>query len=487
MSSHQHSQAAGDAPHSAFTTSRLLTGLAIGGAVVGAGIILAPHVLPALGIGSSEMAEEAMFVLHSSADAGGSGLAGVINHALAAVPVIGENLAAGGLFNAAATATIGIGGVLLGNFIEKREDGSKRIKWGNIIKYGALITSALVAMPTVLTALSTGIIFLSTLPVNIHLANNAVKFVEHTLGTAGSMDGVMMGFSGLAAAIPHFLTCGMALLPAGLAVALSGKSKKETAAEIPSPYPDSPIAAEVEIDRPTEIGKPCAAKIKLRHAATGLPLSEDELAVVHTEKLHVFIVDDSLKDYRHIHPQPTGEPGVFACSFTPETSNGYSAWTEVTPLTDNQTYQLKCDLPSATNRHIPPRVRANQSAQRDGMHFEWKSETLRQDAPCIVEVSATDAHGRPVADLEPVMGARAHLVGFSADGRSLVHTHPLEGDPSRLRFHVEPERAGAMQFYLQVRRHGEDIYIPFGQHVLPPERAVERVSAPQQAAASYSI
>lgn len=466
---------------SSFSVSRMLTGLAVGGAVAGAAIILAPHILPALGIGSAEMAEESMFVLHASADGGGSGVAGVINRVLAATPVIGDKLAEGGLFNASVTAAVGIGGVLLGNFIEKREDGSKRIKWGSAIRYGALITSALVAMPTVFTALSTGLIFLSTLPVNIHLANSVVHFVENTLGTASNMEGVMMGFSGLAAAIPHFLTCGVAMLPATLSLFLSKEKTAESKAIRHYKYSDGSVIADIITDAPLETGKTCRARLMLRHR-DGRPLSADELAVVHTEKLHLFVADSSLKDYHHIHPRPAGNGGGMEFSFTPKISGHYSAWADFTMLKDGHNHKLKLDLKSASNRRIPPSIRPNTRAEKDGLYFEWSGDPLRQDTDAVVIFRITDARGNPVSDLEPVMGAFAHLVGFSADGQSLIHTHPLGAEPQNagdrggpnLRFHIEPDCTGPTQFYLQINRDGRDVYVPFGQHILPPEHATER-------------
>jgi len=88
----------------------------------------------------------------------------------------------------------------------------------------------------------------------------------------------------------------------------------------------------------------------------------------------------------------------------------------------------------------------------------------------MVRASLSDVSGRPIRDLEPVMGAYAHLVGFSADGNSIIHCHPLGEEPSDkqarggpdLLFHVEPQQSGPTQFYLQLKRNGEDVYLPFG-------------------------
>ncbi len=460
------------AHHDSFLNSRLLTGLALGGIAIGAAVMLSPHILPALGIGSEVAAEDAMFALHSSMDAGGSGLAGVINTALSAVPVIGGKLAEGGLFNAAATATVGIGGVLLGQFIAKREDGSKRIKWGNVIKYAALITSAMIALPTVLTGISTGLIYLSTLAGDPHLTFSAISFVDKIIGAAGSMAETMMGFSGLGAVIPHFLTCGSALLPAALSIALGTDEKKPAPA-----YTDGSLDMAVALPEKLSRGVPAQALLKLSHK-DGSPVTLDDLAVVHTKKLHLFVVDSSLTDYHHLHPEPTGTPGEYAFTFTPRTGNKYSAWADITMIADSKNHKLQAAFPSP-GRQIPPSIKTNANAAASGLRFEWRcDDTLVAGKPVIVEATVRDANGNIVQDLEPVMGAFAHLVGFGADGKSIVHTHPLGREPEspadrgegKLRFHVEPNFSGPTQFYLQVKRGGEDIFAPFGQQIAPKEK-----------------
>lgn len=470
-----HHAPIGDSP---FTISRLLLGAAIGGGA----IMLAPHVLPAIGIGSETLAANSETMLH-----GASGLAGGVNYLLSGVPVVGPQLAEGGLFNAALCGVVGIGGVVLGNHLIKKEAGKEGISWGKLIEYAALATSALIALPTVLSSISSGILYLSQLlglaAENPRFPPQMASVLQHTLGTTG-MAHESMGFTGLAAVIPHVLTCGLPMASAALAYTLPEHPASATA----QAYTDGSIAAEVETDKPLVAGTPCRATLRLKHAATGQPLTAEELAVVHTEKIHLFIVDSSLHDYQHVHPQPTAESGAFAFSFIPNSGNNYSAWADFTLLANNQNHKLKTEMPAATGRNIPPSIRVNTSAEQQGMRFEWKSDApLSQGSSSIVEVVVTDARGNPVNDLEPVMGAFAHLVGFSADGHSIIHTHPFGPEPVHagdrggpaLRFHVEPDCSGATQFYLQVRRNGENMYVPFGQQIKSPELAAEKASMPQ--------
>ena len=76
-------------------------------------------------------------------------------------------------------------------------------------------------------------------------------------------------------------------------------------------------------------------------------------------------------------------------------------------------------------------------------------------------------------NLEPVMGAFAHGVGFSSDLEAVLHVHPHGDEPRskaeragpEIAFHVSPDRAGFYRLYIQVRINGRDIFAPFGVHV----------------------
>jgi hypothetical protein len=464
--------------HKQTDVSRLLTRIAIGGAIIGGAIILAPHILPALGIGSADMAAESVFVLHNSADIGGSGLAGILSTAVSAVPVIGDKLAAGGLFSAVATGVIGIGGVLLGNAISKNEDGSAQIHWGKIIKYAALATSAVIALPTLLTSLSAGLIFLGSLFSSAAapgIVKGVVSFVDSTIGTMGGSESMlaMMGVGGLTAAIPHLFTCGMPFVPAALNAKLE-KSNHQHAAQSAELQSHVGYGMQVQLDAPIIPGIACEGTIRLRHNDDGRPLSVSELARVHTEKLHVFLVGSNMDDYHHIHPRPTAQPGEFRFIFTPTQRTNYNLWADITTAHDMRNHVLKETLRAPQALPSSPRVVHSTISHKGAYAFDWVAKPpLEQGRESIVEIMVRDARGKLVQDLSPVLGAFAHLVGFSADGKDFVHCHPVghepqsdsERAPGVLRFALTPPCCGAMRFFLQVNHQGQDVVTEFGQQV----------------------
>jgi len=43
----------------------------------------------------------------------------------------------------------------------------------------------------------------------------------------------------------------------------------------------------------------------------GTPIAPHELAITHTKNMHVMVVDPSLQDYHHVHPQADGLNGQY--------------------------------------------------------------------------------------------------------------------------------------------------------------------------------
>ncbi len=62
------------------------------------------------------------------------------------------------------------------------------------------------------------------------------------------------------------------------------------------------------------------------------------------------------------------------------------------------------------------------------------------------------------------------MVGFYDENNSVVHIHPLGEEPAsdearagpELRFHIEPQQAGFIKLYAQVRINGDLVTAAFG-------------------------
>lgn len=436
--------------------------LALGSAALAGGIILAPYLLPVLGIGSEALAEETLTALCSSGEA--TGAAGHINSVLAQVPLVGESLAAGGWTNAAGVVTTGVGGHLLANTLRRKEgEAHSGIRLSSIVRSMALTTSMLIALPSILTGISAGLVYLSAVVGDTALASSTLTVMSDTLGTTGSTKALTSGVSGLAVTVPHLLTCGAALFPATLPWLLGGRGKARTAS--------GEIQMSATTDTPLAAGTPTTVRIHLSDHANGTPITAADLATVHEKKLHLFIVNEALDEYHHLHPQETSTAGVFSVPFTPQGAGQYHLWTEATRhgASASDVRHATLGAKSASRRGEQFNFRPNTRSTEGGLAFLWSaSPPLRQGQESVVSLMITDKSGQPVTRLEPLLGALAHVAGFSADGQQFVHLHPLDSSQSAqmpLRFHLTPQHEGGTRFFVQVKYQGQEITTRFDQAI----------------------
>jgi hypothetical protein len=100
-----------------------------------------------------------------------------------------------------------------------------------------------------------------------------------------------------------------------------------------------------------------------------------------------------------------------------------------------------------------PQNTANTTAELEGHLFTWSIEDekpLRVGESALVKINVRGPDGQPFKQLEPVMGAYAHMVAFPTNLESVTHVHPTGPEPTTkserggpdLSFHVVPEQAG---------------------------------------------
>ncbi|MDI9819578.1 MULTISPECIES: hypothetical protein [unclassified Legionella] len=215
-------------------------------------------------------------------------------------------------------------------------------------------------------------------------------------------------------------------------------------------------------------------RIKLAEITSNKPLTLNDLSEVHTQKIHLLIIDDSLKDYSHIHPEETKKPGIYQFEWNPKRHNAtYRMWADLLPLSSQTQEYVVTDLTSPPNNQ-PATIDRKPSYKStvNGYQFTltFDKSALKAGNPAMGRIKITDIDGKPVSSLEPLMGAYAHIVGFNEDFKTIVHIHPMGKEPQHksdrggpeLVFHLQPEKAGFIKLFAQVKINGEEIYAPFG-------------------------
>lgn len=236
---------------------------------------------------------------------------------------------------------------------------------------------------------------------------------------------------------------------------------------------EATIAAEAKAKNELAVGKTSDMVLTLTTKKDKKPVPVTDLEVVHTEPVHLLIVDPSLSDYHHIHPKPT-TPGDYEFQFTPKKAGTYNIYVDLHPkATEIQEYSLATiEVPGTPE---PVKKEYNREFTVDGYKFEFSMENpdLVQSKPTGAAVKVTGPDGKPFDKLEPVMGAFAHMVGFSENRMNVAHIHPLGKEPTtkeerggpELKFHLSLHEPGYHVLYSQVQINGKDVFAPFGVQV----------------------
>lgn len=219
-----------------------------------------------------------------------------------------------------------------------------------------------------------------------------------------------------------------------------------------------------------KVNVPATVRFTLLDEA-GRAVGIEALKIVHTKKMHGLLLDATLQQFHHVHPEPTHTKGTYQFSFTPR-ATAYRFYANLTDTKQGIDRYIPLDIGVQT-KTTPPVIHTKNKVMAQGYHFTWNADPLRAGGATMVAIEVRDDMDKPVKTLQPVLGAFAHMIGFSADRNTVVHVHPLGEEPasvdalsgSVLRFHVVTEQAGDMIFYLQVRINGKDIFVPFGQKV----------------------
>lgn len=213
------------------------------------------------------------------------------------------------------------------------------------------------------------------------------------------------------------------------------------------------------------------------------PVTPDDLQEMHTKKIHLLIIDPSLTDYHHEHPIPTQVPGDYTFTITPTKGGIYKAFVELTPNESNSAIYLPVELTiHGKAEPVVPNSAAKsgqlQKAQEiNGFVFTTTidTQTLKAHQAYTLDIHISDAKTqKPVTILEPVMGAFAHMVGFSQDRKQIVHVHPIGKKPLQsdarggpnLSFSISFPTSGFYRLFAQVQIRGEMIFVPLDVQVL---------------------
>jgi len=223
-----------------------------------------------------------------------------------------------------------------------------------------------------------------------------------------------------------------------------------------------PVKTKLTLAETAQVGQP--VEVTLQFASDGGKIiAPTDLAITHTELLHVLVVDPTRQDYHHVHPQPLGPSGQWKFTFTPERPGPYTVFAEFVPSRTQQVVLADAQIEVAGESPTggaPLGLPDGWTAQLD---IEPGEVSVNEEARLRLKIARED--GEP-ATLEPVMGAWAHLVAFDEDVSGFAHLHPKytgrEKDATpQLEFAFSTHRPGDYQIWAQVKVDGQERFVPF--------------------------
>lgn len=239
-----------------------------------------------------------------------------------------------------------------------------------------------------------------------------------------------------------------------------------------------PVEATLGTPEPLRPGQVANVSLELKTRG-GMTIAPHELAVTHTKKMHLMLIDSSLEDYHHLHPEPDGIDGRYRFDFNPQRSGEYQVFTEIVPVRSRRQAIAvsQLEVPGASGELSFER---STESVVDGLYFELKSvpDTLKTGRDYRFELYVNDASGAP-APLEMVMGAKGHMVAFDAARKGFAHMHPIDtiasartaglslsgdrGDSLDFMFNVP--NLGWYRLFAQIQIDGEAVFGRFDLNV----------------------
>ena len=231
-----------------------------------------------------------------------------------------------------------------------------------------------------------------------------------------------------------------------------------------------------------EPGQPTQLTVEVRDAETGDLV--DDLVRTHQVWMHMIITRADLGTFAHIHPEPTGTPGVYTVQATFPTAGEYLVHTEfrrngqMGDVLDTHTVTVAGRRrPQRRARPRCPLVdRPRRAHQPRGRRHRRRHQRPRPD---LRPRRRRGRNAGPVTDLQPYLGAAGHVVVMRADGSTFAHRHaetfdsagrPVLALPGTrfgpdLDLHVRFDRPGAYRLWAQFElADGTVVTAPFVLH-----------------------
>ena len=189
--------------------------------------------------------------------------------------------------------------------------------------------------------------------------------------------------------------------------------------------------------------------------------------IAHTKNFHLLVASKDLVWFQHDHPE-MDESGTWHINLTFPAGGDYLIYGDVAPAGKGSFIlpnRIHVDGPSPTWK---PNWVTALGPSPDGSvkgYFSVPEGAIPVGKMTSVSIKLLDTTtGAAVSDLEPYLGAMGHLMIFSQDGKTVVHSHPKEDSSSKpgiVQFNARFPKPGWYRAFGQFQRAGKVLTVPF--------------------------
>jgi len=173
-------------------------------------------------------------------------------------------------------------------------------------------------------------------------------------------------------------------------------------------------------------------------------------AVVHERPFHLFVVGRDLRYFAHVHPEGAADGTLRIDHRLP--SGEYMLIADFMPIGGTSQMVQRAIIATGGAGRTP------QGEDPNGLAVRMYTEDLAVGKHARLTFAVSDATtGMPVTDLEPYLGAPAHMLIVRSDLSDAIHAHPQEqATPGpTVSFHPIMPAPGDYKLWIQFQRAGK--------------------------------
>jgi len=217
---------------------------------------------------------------------------------------------------------------------------------------------------------------------------------------------------------------------------------------------------------PPVAGRAQRLRFVVRDPRTGAAVRS--FTLLHERLLHLFVVSHDLSFFTHVHPEIERD-GTFEQTITLPHAGAYRLIADFAPEGGAPQLLQKTIVTAGYRGSLragaPPPVDTGDKTV-DGTRVRFVASDPIAGREQLLTFEIADAStGKPIADLEPFLGAPGHLLIVGSDLLTAAHSHPvaeLSGNNGPdVVFQVLFPRTGVYRLWVQFQRHGRVTTAPF--------------------------